>query len=148
MEKKDEYDQMISRVYFDEFTPEENCKIFVNILCGTSPDIILREYATEDNFYRMLQFRKYVMSLPKEYRQGLTKITDVIRKIDRSAIDGYREKVSLNAIAQVLQAEGRLSRENIIRELKYQEEEHRREERSGAIDEELRIADEYGLEEY
>ena len=88
------------------------------------------------------------MSLPKEYRQGLTKITDVIRKIDRSAIDGYREKVSLNAIAQVLQAEGRLSRENIIRELKYQEEELRREERSGAIDEELRIADQYGLEEY
>lgn len=151
MAKKEEFDRMIPRVYFDEFTPEDNCEIFANILCGTNPDIILREFAPKDNFYKMLQFRKYVMSLPKEYRQGLTKVTEVIRKIDRTAIEGYRGKVSTKSASEVLETEQKMSKENIrqvLQELKDQKSAIGIEERINVIDEQLRIADEYELEEY
>lgn len=151
MAKKEEFDEMIPRVYFEEFSPEDNCRIFANILCGTSPDIILGEFAPQNNFYKMLQFRKYVMSLPKEYRQGLTKITDVIRKIDRTAIEGYRGKVSTQSISETLETEQKMSKENIrqvIQELKDQKSATGIKERISVLDEQLRIADEYGLEDY
>ena len=41
----------------------------------------------------MLQFRKYVKFLPKQYRKGLTKNSDRIREIDEVAIDGFRENI-------------------------------------------------------
>lgn len=148
MRKKEEFDRMISRVYFDEFSPEENCSIFANILCGTDPDIILKEYAESKSFYKMLQFRKYVMSLPKEYRKGLTKINEKIRKIDRTAIEGDRGKISPKSISSQLEKEGRMSKRNVMKELKEQEAILRMEERVGIINQQLKIEDEYGLEWY
>jgi len=64
----------------------------------------------------MLQFRKYVKSLPKKYRKGLTKINDEIREIDETAIEAYRGKVSVKEIGENLRFEGRLTA-NIIGEI-------------------------------
>ena len=56
---------------------------------------------------------EYVMSLPKEYRKGLTQITEVIRKIDRTAIEGYRGKVQTEDIAGCLEAEQRMTNHKV-----------------------------------
>lgn len=114
--KKEEFDKNIARVYFAEFTPHKNCQIFADILCGVEPDTILSKYANPAKFYDMLQFRKYVKSLPKKYRKGLTKINDEIREIDETAIEAYRGKVSVKEIGENLRFEGRLTA-NIIGEI-------------------------------
>ena len=68
----------------------------------------------------MLQFRKYVNSLPKKYRKGLTKVNDAIREIDDTALDVYRGKVSVQEIGEELYKEGRLSADNISQTLSKQ----------------------------
>ena len=148
MAKEGEFRQNIAKVYFDEYTPEENCRIFADIVCGTNPDVILRRYGISENFYNMLQFRKYVKSLPKEYRKGLTKINDIIREIDETAIDGYRGSVSTKDIGEQLREESRLTGKNIKQILHEQEAIKRMSEKAEIIEEQLKIAEEYGLEEY
>lgn len=112
--KRKEFYQNIARVYFDEYSPEENCRVFADILFGTSPDEILEKYASTDDFYGMLQFRKYVKALPKQYRKGLTKINDKIRSIDETAIDGFRGEVSVEEIGKGLEKEHKLEKENVM----------------------------------
>ena len=119
---KQEFLQNIARVYFDEYTPEKNCQIFFDILRGVQPEIILDKYAETENFYDMLQFRKYVNSLPKKYRKGLTKINDMIREIDETAIDEFRGSVSINEVSKQLEQDGRYDGERVMKTLKEQEE--------------------------
>ena len=141
--KKDEFDQNISRVYFDEYSPTLNCKIFTEILCGVEPDEILERYTDSDNFYGMLQFRKYVKSLPKKYRKGLTKINDMIRTIDETAIDGFRGTVSVDEVGRRLEQDHRLERQNIMNVLNEQAISQTKSEKTGAIDDKLKQFDEY-----
>lgn len=148
MSKKDEFLQNIAKVYFDEYSPEKNCEIFTKILCGIDSNDIVEEYGMSGNFNDMLQFRKYVKNLPKRYRKGLTKINSKIREIDEFAIDGFRGSISVGEIGEQLEQEGKLSRKNVMNVLKEQENMQRMKERIGIIDEQLRIAEEYGLEDY
>ena len=145
---KEEFLQNIARVYFDEYSPERNCKIFTEILCGIEPEEILQKYGMSGNFNDMLQFRKYVKSLPKKYRKGLTKINDRIREIDETAIDGFRGSVSVEEISEELEQEGKLDGRSVIQVLKDQENMRKMNERADIIEEQLRIAQEYGLEDY
>lgn len=119
-EKRAEFDKNIARVYFDEYSPYQNCAIFTDIICGVNPDIILSKYASQDRFYDMLQFRKYVKSLPKKYRKGLTKISDSINEIDDTVLNVYRGKVSVQEIGRELDKEGRLNASNISHTLSKQ----------------------------
>ena len=143
-----EYLQNLPRVYFDEYTAEMNCKIFTEILCGIEPTEILRKYGMSGNFNDMLQFRKYVNSLPKKYRKGLTKINDRIRKIDETAIDEFRGSVSVEEISEELEQDGKLDGRSVMQVLKAQENLQRMNERAKIIEEQLIIAQEYGLEDY
>ena len=68
----------------------------------------------------MLQFRKYVKSLPKKYRKGLTKISDRINEIDDTVLNVYRGKVSVQEIGRELDKEGKLSADNISQTLNKQ----------------------------
>lgn len=146
--KEEEYYENISRVYSDEYTPEKNCAIFADIVCGTESDDILEKYAGTSNFYNMLQFRKYVKSLPKQYRKGLTKINDRIREIDKTAIDGFRGDVSKEEISEELEKEGKYRADNVMTVIKDQEKVYKINERANIIEEQLKIAQEYELEDY
>jgi len=146
--KKEEFSQNIAEVYFDEYSPEGNCEIFVEILCGIDPDEILEKYGMSSNFTDMLQFRKYVKALPKKYRKGLTKINDRIREIDETAIDGFRGSVSVEEISKQLEQEGKLDGKSVMQVLKEQENMLKMNESVSIIEEQLRIAERYGLEDY
>lgn len=146
--KKEEFSQNIARVYFDEYSPDINCEIFVEILCGIDPDEILEKYGMSSNFTDMLQFRKYVKALPKKYRKGLTKINDRIREIDETAIDGFRGSVSVEEISKQLEQEGKLDGKSVMQVLKEQENMSKMNESVSIIEEQLRIAERYGLEDY
>lgn len=144
LDRKEEFLQNIARVYFDEYSPERNCEIFTEILCGIEPEEILQKYGMSGNFNDMLQFRKYVKSLPKTYRKGLTKINDKIREIDEIAIDGFRGSVSVEEISKKLEQEGKLDAKNVMQVLKDQKDMQRMNERA----DKLKIEKEYGLEDY
>ena len=144
LDRKEEFLQNIARVYFDEYSPKRNCEIFTEILCGIEPEEVLQKYGMSGNFNDMLQFRKYVKSLPKTYRKGLTKINDKIREIDETAIDGFRGSVSVEEISEELEQEGKLDMKSVMQVLKDQEDMKRMNERS----EKLKIAEEYELEDY
>ena len=144
LDRKEEFLQNIARVYFDEYSPKRNCEIFTEILCGIEPEEVLQKYGMSGNFNDMLQFRKYVKSLPKTYRKGLTKINDKIREIDETAIDGFRGSVSVEEISEELEQEGKLDVKSVMQVLKDQEDMKRMNERS----EKLKITEEYELEDY
>ena len=144
LDRKEEFLQNIARVYFDEYSPKRNCEIFTEILCGIEPEEVLQKYGMSGNFNDMLQFRKYVKSLPKTYRKGLTKINDKIREIDETAIDGFRGSVSVEEISEELEQEGKLNVKSVMQVLKDQEDMKRMNERL----EKLKIAEEYELEDY
>ena len=91
----------------------------------------------------MLQFRKYVKSLPKTYRKGLTKINDKIREIDETAIDGFRGSVSVEEISEKLEQEGKLDAKSVMQVLKDQKDMQRMNERA----DKLKIEEEYELED-
>jgi len=148
LSKKEEFTQNIARVYFDEYSPRKNCEIFADIVCGTNPDEVLEKYGASENFYDMLQFRKYVKALPKQYRKGLTKINDRIREIDETAIDGFRGNVSTNEVSEQLEQEGRYAAQNIMKVLNEQKITQRTSEQSSVVEEPSKLAEQYGLEEY
>lgn len=143
LDRKEEFLQNIARVYFDEYSPERNCEIFTEIICGIEPEKILQKYGMSGNFNDMLQFRKYVKSLPKTYRKGLTKINDKIREIDETAIDGFRGSVSVEEISEKLEQEGKLDAKSVMQVLKDQKDMQRMNERA----DKLKIEEEYGLED-
>lgn len=144
LDSKEEFLQNIAQVYFDEYSPERNCEIFTEIICGIKPEEVLQKYGVSGNFNNMLQFRKYVKSLPKKYRKGLTKINDKIREMDETAIDGFRGSVSVEEISEELEQEGKLDVRNVMQVLKDQEDMQRMNEQA----DKLKIAEEYGLEDY
>lgn len=145
---KEEFLQNIAKVYFDEYSPERNCEIFTEILCGIKSEEILEKYGMCGSFNDMLQFRKYVTSLPKKYRTGLTKINDKIREIDETAIDGFRGRLSIDTLRRQLEREGKLDARSVMQILKEQEGIQRMNNRMNILDEQMRIAEEYGLEDY
>lgn len=146
--KEKEFRENIDKAYFDEFSPQKNCAIFADIICGVEPDKILSKYANSDNFYNMLQFRKYVKSLPRKYRIGLTGISSMIREIDETAIDEFREDSLVEEILEELEEENRLNGDNIMQVLKTQKNIKQMAERVDVMEEQLRIAEQYGLEDY
>ncbi len=137
--KKEEFLQNIARVYFDEYSPERNCKIFTEILCGIDPEEILQKYGMSGNFNDALQFRKYVKSLPKKYRKGLTKIDDRIREVDETAIDGFRGSVSVEEIIDELEQEGKLDGRSVMQVLKDHENMRGMSEQIDIIEEDLKM---------
>lgn len=146
---KEKFYKEIPNTYFEEYSPKMNCKLLLEILSGVEPDTIIdTDIESTENFYDLLQFRKYVKSLPKRYRKGLTKINDIIDNIDETAIGGFRGKLDINEVIDTLEMEGKLSGVNVMRVLKEQKLEQKMVERADVIDEQMKIAEQYGLEDY
>ena len=110
-----EFDRNISEVYFDELDYKTNCDIFRDILVGKELDEILNVYCKNQNnddngynFYRLLQIRKYLRSLPKKYKKNL-KICDIdsiINGIDDTALNIRRGAITPDQINGVVQEIG------------------------------------------
>ncbi len=146
---KEKFYKELPNTYFEEYSPEKNCKLFLDILSGLEPDTIINWYVTSTgNFYDLLQFRKYVKSLPKQYRKGLTKINDMIGDIDETAIGGFRGKIDIHEMLETLETEGKLSGVNVMKVLKEHELEQKIIKKADIIDEQMKIAEQYGLEDY
>ena len=146
---KEKFYKELPNAYFEGYSPKKNCKLFLKILSGVEPDTIIdTDIESTENFYDLLQFRKYVKSLPKQYRKGLTRINDIIDNIDETAMGGFGEKLDINEVIETLEMEEKLSGVNVMRVLKEQELEQKMAERVDIIDEQMKIAEQYGLEDY
>ena len=64
-ELEEYFDLHIGDVYLREYTIEENCIIFAEILSGTDIDKIIKKYCKE--FYKLLLFRKFITGLPEKF---------------------------------------------------------------------------------
>lgn len=84
---EEEFRENIKDVYFDEFTPQENCHIFADILLGHTVRELIQNYAV--SFNEKLQLRKYLRHLPKKYRKNLDilELTEEINNIDETALN-------------------------------------------------------------
>lgn len=93
-----EFEENIADAYFDEYSIEKNCWNFSMILAGASTDDLM--YYNEGSFSNLLQFRKYVRALPKQYRKNLnlSQIDDTINEIDETALNLERGKVKVEEI--------------------------------------------------
>ena len=89
MDKKDEFDKFLPKVYFDEYSPDENAFLFSQIVCGVSANKIINDFCYDEgvlNFRKALQFRKYIMNLPPQYVYNFDKINSIIKDVDESVI--------------------------------------------------------------
>lgn len=99
---RDEYEEHIANVYFDEYSPFLNARIFRNILLGRTTQEIISNCYNSENLYDLLQLRKYTLALPKKYRQGidLQEIEQRINEIDETALNENRGLISIKDISK------------------------------------------------
>ena len=149
MTKESEYCDNIAKVYFEEYSPETNSKLFTKVLCGVEPDKIIEEMCYSNgyvDFLSMMQFQKYVNNLPIQYRKGFGKVSTLIRDIDDSVdLDVSKTKV-LDEVAEDLRAGDKLSAKNVMKVLEMQKNDIDYKNIENV--EELKLLEDSGLEDY
>lgn len=149
MTKESEYCDNIAKVYFEEYSPETNSKLFTKVLCGVEPDKIIEEMCYSNgyvDFLSMMQFQKYVNNLPVQYRKGFGKVSTLIRDIDDSVdLDVSKTKV-LDEVAEDLRAGDKLSAKNVMKVLEMQKNDIDYKNIENV--EELKLLEDSGLEDY
>lgn len=149
MTKESEYCDNIAKVYFEEYSPETNSKLFTKVLCGVEPDKIIEEMCYSNgyvDFLSMMQFQKYVNNLPVQYRKGFGKVSTLIRDIDDSVdLDVSKIKV-LDEVAEDLRASDKLSAKNVMKVLEMQKNDI--DQKNIENMEELKLLEDSGLEDY
>lgn len=149
MTHENEYCDNIAKVYFEEYSPEINAKLFTKILCGIESDKIIEDMCYSNgyvDFLSMLQFQKYINNLPVQYRKGFGKVVTMIHDIDDS-IDIELPKLEVvNEIAEELKNGDRLSSKNVLKILDMQKNDINHK----SIDDinELKLIEDSGLEDY
>lgn len=95
---QEEFRENIARVYFNEFSEKENCRIFKDILLGKNLNYMLEEYCSA--FQDLLQFRKYVYGLPRRYRVNMkiAELEKIINDQDVTALNVGRGAISISEI--------------------------------------------------
>lgn len=149
MTHENEYCDNISKVYFEEYSPEINAKLFTKILCGIESDKIIEDMCYSNgyvDFLSMLQFQKYINNLPVQYRKGFGKVVTMIHDIDDSIDIEFPKSEVVNEIAEELKNGDRLSSKNVLKILDMQKNDidHK------SIDDidELKLIEDSGLEDY
>ena len=102
---QDKFYKNIGSAYFDEYEPEKNCKIFIDILDGKDITELQEKYT--NSFADLLQFRKYIKSLPKQYRQNfkISELDNKINEIDETALNYGRGNITTKIIDKNTQNE-------------------------------------------
>ena len=149
MTHENEYCDNIAKVYFEEYSPEINAKLFTKILCGIESDKIIEDMCYSNgyvDFLSMLQFQKYINNLPVQYRKGFGKVVTMIHDIDDSIDIEFPKSEVVNEIAEELKNGDRLSSKNVLKILDMQKNDidHK------SIDDidELKLIEDSGLEDY
>ena len=149
MTHENEYCDNIAKVYFEEYSPEINAKLFTKILCGIESDKIIEDMCYSNgyvDFLSMLQFQKYINNLPVQYRKGFGKVVTMIHDIDDSIDIEFPKLEVVNEIAEELKNGDRLSSKNVLKILDMQKNDidHK------SIDDidELKLIEDSGLEDY
>ena len=149
MTHENEYCDNIAKVYFEEYSPEINAKLFIKILCGIESDKIIEDMCYSNgyvDFLSMLQFQKYINNLPVQYRKGFGKVSTLIRDIDDTIDIEFPKLEIVNEIAEELKNGDRLSSKNVLKILDMQKNDidHK------SIDDinELKLIEDSGLEDY
>lgn len=149
MTHENEYCDNIAKVYFEEYSPEINAKLFTKILCGIESDKIIEDMCYSNgyvDFLSMLQFQKYINNLPVQYRKGFGKVVTMIHDIDDSIDIELPKSEVVNEIAEELKNGDRLSSKNVLKILDMQKKDidHK------SIDDidELKLIEDSGLEDY
>ena len=149
MTHENEYCDNIAKVYFEEYSPEINAKLFTKILCGIESDKIIEDMCYSNgyvDFLSMLQFQKYINNLPVQYRKGFGKVVTMIHDIDDSIDIEFPKLEIVNEIAEGLKNGDRLSSKNVLKILDMQKNDidHK------SIDDidELKLIEDSGLEDY
>ena len=149
MTHENEYCDNIAKVYFEEYSPEINTKLFTKILCGIESDKIIEDMCYSNgyvDFLSMLQFQKYINNLPVQYRKGFGKVVTMIHDIDDSIDIEFPKLEIVNEIAEGLKNGDRLSSKNVLKILDMQKNDidHK------SIDDidELKLIEDSGLEDY
>ena len=149
MTHENEYCDNIAKVYFEEYSPEINAKLFTKILCGIESDKIIEDMCYSNgyvDFLSMLQFQKYINNLPFQYRKGFGKVVTMIHDIDDSIDIEFPKSEVVNEIAEELKNGDRLSSKNVLKILDMQKNDidHK------SIDDidELKLIEDSGLEDY
>ena len=149
MTHENEYCDNIAKIYFEEYSPEINAKLFTKILCGIESDKIIEDMCYSNgyvDFLSMLQFQKYINNLPVQYRKGFGKVVTMIHDIDDSIDIEFPKSEVVNEIAEELKNGDRLSSKNVLKILDMQKNDidHK------SIDDidELKLIEDSGLEDY
>lgn len=149
MTHENEYCDNIAKVYFEEYSPEINAKLFTKILCGIESDKIIEDMCYSNgyvDFLSMLQFQKYINNLPVQYRKGFGKVVTMIHDIDDSIDIEFPKSEVVNEITEELKNGDRLSSKNVLKILDMQKKDidHK------SIDDidELKLIEDSGLEDY
>lgn len=149
MTHENEYCDNIAKVYFEEYSPEINAKLFTKILCGIESDKIIEDMCYSNgyvDFLSMLQFQKYINNLPVQYRKGFGKVVTMIHDIDDTIDIEFPKSEVVNEIAEELKNGDRLSSKNVLKILDMQKNDidHK------SIDDidELKLIEDSGLEDY
>ena len=78
----DNFKEELAKVYFEEYTVEENCELFEMVFKGATTEELIRNFATD--YYSLLRLRKYIRQLPDVYHYfiKLEELEDYIKSID------------------------------------------------------------------
>lgn len=149
MTHENEYCDNIAKVYFEEYSPEINAKLFTKILCGIESDKIIEDMCYSNgyvDFLSMLQFQKYINNLPVQYRKGFGKVVTMIHDIDDTIDIEFPKLEIVNEIAEELKNGDRLSSKNVLKILDMQKNDINHK----SIDDinELKLIEDSGLEDY
>lgn len=149
MTHENEYCDNIAKVYFEEYSPEINAKLFTKILCGIESDKIIEDMCYSNgyvDFLSMLQFQKYINNLPVQYRKGFGKVVTMIHDIDDSIDIEFPKLEVVNEIAEELKNGDRLSSKNVLKILDMQKNDI--DHKSIENIDELKLIEDSGLEDY
>lgn len=81
------FNEELAKVYFEEYTPEENCELFDMIFRGATTEELINYFATD--YYSLLRLRKYIRQLPDEYHYFVKteELEDYIKSIDATPFE-------------------------------------------------------------
>ncbi len=81
------FKEEISKVYFEEYSVEENCELFEMIFKGATTEDLIHYFA--DDYYSLLRLRKYIKRLPDEYHYFIKveELEKFIKSIDSTPFE-------------------------------------------------------------